>query len=350
MSMNARERVQTALSRHEPDRVPVFADYVPEVRNMLMEHFGTDDYHRMCVEIGNDMLMHGAGMGSSYYGPPEEYVCPWGCTFKYFSNSSGRYTEIIRHPLRDDLDGEKLRKYQIPDPDAPEVYLPLRELIKKYGRTHFLCGAVPCSVFEAAWYLHGLEETISDMVERPEYVEELFDKVMQFPLRAGEHMVEEGADMIWLGDDVGMQERMMMSPKMWRQMLKPRLAKLISAFKGKNKNVLVAYHSCGYIEPIIEDLIEIGLDVLNPIQPQAMDAAELKKKYGGRLSFWGSICIQKTLPYGSVEDIRNEVRLRMATIGRGGGLLLGPAHNVQSDTSLPNLLAFYDAARELGVY
>jgi len=348
--MHSRERVQTAFSRHTPDRVPVFAEYVPEVKNKLLEYFKTDDPHKMSVAIGNDMLVHSAGIATSCYGPSEEYVCPWGCTWKYFANESGSYTEIIRHPLGDDPDGEKLRKYTIPDPDAPEVYLPMRRLVKEYGKTHFLCGAVPCSFFEAAWYTHGLEETMMDMVLRPDYVEALFDKVMQFPLRAGTHMVEEGADMIWLGDDVGMQERMIMSPVIWRQMLKPRLATLISAFKKKNRNVLVAYHSCGNIEPIIGDLIEIGLDVLNPIQPLAMDAAELKRKYGDRLSFWGSICIQKTLPYGSIDDIRNEVRQRMETIGKGGGLLLGPAHNVQADTSLTNLLAFYDAARELGVY
>jgi uroporphyrinogen decarboxylase len=152
------------------------------------------------------------------------------------------------------------------------------------------------------------------------------------------------------GDDVGMQKGMMMAPEMWRRYLKPRMAKLIASFKRKNPDIIVAYHSCGYIIPIIEDLIDIGLDVLNPIQPLAMDPAEIKNKFGDRLSFWGGICVQETLPHGSPEDIRREVALRMDTIGKDGGYMISPAHNVQADTSLENLLAFYKAAFELGNY
>ncbi|MCL2881160.1 MAG: hypothetical protein FWF29_13035, partial [Treponema sp.] len=266
--MTSKERTSIALSRHLPDRVPVAADFVPEVKKILLEYFHTDDYYDMSVKIGNDMLVYSTGISASYYLKEEdEYVCPWGCGWKYFRNATGRYTEIVNHPLANDPDGKKLRAYRTPDPDAPEVYLPFRELVNRYGKTHFMCGSVACSIFEAAWYLHGLEETIEDMVLRPDYVNELFDKTMQYTLRAGLHLVDEGADMIWLGDDVGMQERMMFSPAMWREFLKPRMAALIAAFKARNPRVLVAYHSCGKIIPIIDDLIEIGLDVLNPIQP-----------------------------------------------------------------------------------
>jgi len=349
--MNSKERTGAALSRHVPDRVPVAAEFVPEVKKLLMEHFHTDDYYDMCVKIGSDMLVYATGISTGFYLKEEgEYVCPWGCGWKYFENGSGRYTEIVNHPLADDPSGTKLRAYRTPDPDAPELYLPFRDLIRRYGKTHFICGSVACSIFEAAWYLHGMEETIEDMVLRPEYAEELFDKTMQFTLRSGLHLIDEGADMIWMGDDVGMQEQMLFSPAMWRELLKPRMAALISAYKARNPRILIAYHSCGNIMPIIDDLIEIGLDVLNPIQPHAMDPAEVKRKFGDRLAFWGSIDIQRTLPRGSREDIRAEVKLRMETIGKGGGLLLGPAHNVQSDTSLENILAFYEAAREFGKY
>ena len=349
--MNSKERTAIALSRRLPDRVPVAAEFVPEVKKILLEHFHTDDYYDMCVKIGSDMLVYATGISTSFYLKEEnEYVCPWGCGWKYFENKTGRYAEIVRHPLADDPDGTKLHAYRTPDPDAPAQYLPFRELVERYGKTHFICGSVACSIFEAAWYLHGMEETIEDMLLRPEYTAELFDKTMQFTLHAGLHFIDEGADMIWLGDDVGMQDGMLFSPAMWRELLKPRMAVLISAYKARNPKVLVAYHSCGNIMPIIDDLIEIGLDVLNPIQPHAMDPADIKRKFGDRLAFWGSIDIQDTLPHGSREDIRAEVKLRMETIGKGGGLLLTPAHNVQSDTSLANILAFYEAARELGNY
>ena len=351
--MNSKERVRIALKREMPDRVPVFADYVPEVKNKLLKYFDTDDYYEMCVKIGNDMLMSGAGIGSSYYlyyGERKEYICPWGCTWKYFLNSAGAYTEIIKYPLADDGDGAKLAAYQIPDPEAEEVYLPVRELVTKYGNDYFICAALNCSIFESAWYLHGMEDTVMDMVVNPEYADALFDKVMQYPLKAGLKVIDENVDMIWLGDDVGMQSVMMMAPEMWRRYLKPRMAKLIAAFKKKNPDIFVAYHSCGMIEPIIEDLIEIGLDVLNPIQPLAMDPAIIKEKYGDRLSFWGAICVQETLPHGSEEDIRNEIMRRMQTIGCGGGYMMSPAHTIQADTSIDNVMAFYRAARELGEY
>ncbi|MCL1829813.1 MAG: hypothetical protein FWG21_00105 [Oscillospiraceae bacterium] len=348
--MTCKERVKAAFSYMKPDRVPVFAEFVPEVREKLYEYFGVNDPHQLGVIIGNDMLMHTEGIQNSYYGPQEEYTCRWGIKWKYFDNPSGRYTEMIERPLSDDPDGKKLLAYTIPDPTDESIYLPFRELVKKYGNDYFICGSLACTIFESSWYLHGLEETIIDMVLRPEYMGELFDKVMQFPLLVGLQMIDEGADMIWLGDDIGTQDKMMLSPTLWRETLKPRLAKIITAYKERNPDIIVAYHSCGYIEPVIEDLIDIGVDVLNPVQPHAMDPAILKKKYGNRLSFWGSIDIQYVLPHGTKDDIYDEVSLRMQTIGKDGGLLMGPAHNIQADTSIENILAFYEAAKELGKY
>ncbi len=348
--MDSKQRIRTAFSHREPDRVPVFANFVPEKKKELLQHFGMDDYYELTLKLGNDMLTTTAGIELSYYGPEDEYVCDWGCTWKYFENETGRYTEIVKHPLADDEDGAKLEKYEIPDPEAEDVWMPARRVVEKYGDKYWICGSVACSIFEAAWYIHGLEETIMDMAANPDYANALFDKVMQFPLKAGLKLIDEGVDMVWLGDDVGMQHAMMMSPDMWRKYLKPRMKALISAFKQRRPDIVVAYHSCGYIMPIIEDLIEVGLDVLNPIQPLAMDPAVVKEQYGDRLSFWGAICVQETLPNGTEQDIRDEVALRMRTIGKGGGYLMSPAHTVQADTSLDNIFAFYKAARELGVY
>jgi len=349
--MTSKERTKIALSRKIPDRVPMCADFVPEVRKKLIEHFKAADYYEMLVKLGCDVLVAGAGIGASfYYSTDDEYVCPWGCTWKYFRNDTGSYTEIINHPLADDEDGKKLAAYRTPDPNSDEVIAPLRDVITRYGQTHYICGFLACTIFEASWYLHGLQDTITDMMERPEYVNALFDKVMDFSLQAGLRFIDEGVDMIWLGDDVGMQHGMMMSPNTWREFLKPRLKKLIDAFKAKNPDVLIAYHSCGYIMPIIDELIEVGVDVLNPIQPRSMDPAVVKKEFGDRLSFWAAIDIQETLPRGTIEQIRDEVLLRRKTIGEGGGYLMGPAHNVQSDTSVENILALFKAASELATY
>ena len=351
--MNSKEVVNRALRRQNPDRMPVNAEFTPEIRDRLMAHVGASDYYDLCTKLGSDMLILGGGIGNSYYmnyPSKDDYVCPWGCTWRWFENESGAYTEMVERPLADDEDGDKLDAYQIPDPEDPATFEALDNLIKKYGNDYFICFASTCSIFEASWYTHGMEDTLMDMLANEEYANKLFDKMMEFPLRAGLKALDYPIDMIWLGDDMGLQNNMLMSADLWRKYFKPRMAKLISAYKEKNPNILVAYHSCGNIEPIIEDFIEIGLDVLNPIQPKAMDPAKLKEKYGDRLSFWGGMCIQETLPYGTPEDVKAEVLLRKNTIGKNGGYLCAPAHNVQSDTSVENMLAFFEAAKEYGKY
>jgi uroporphyrinogen-III decarboxylase len=145
--------------------------------------------------------------------------------------------------------------------------------------------------------------------------------------------------MIWTGDDVGSQNEMMISPRMWRKYLKPRMDNFITELKDINPKIKIAYHSDGNIKRIIPELIEIGVDVLNPIQPASMDPAQIKSEFGDRLCFWGAIDEQHTLPFGSAADVAAEVRLRMETIGRGGGLILAPTHHVQLDTPLENLWA-----------
>ena len=138
---------------------------------------------------------------------------------------------------------------------------------------------------------------------------------------------------------MGTQNKMMISPNMWRKYFKPRMANFISELKGINPAVKVAYHTDGNVEPIIPELIEIGLDVLNPVQPVSMDPAKIKKEYGDILCFWGTIDEQYTLPFGSPQEVANEVKLRLETVGYNGGLILAPTHSVQLDTPLENFWA-----------
>jgi uroporphyrinogen-III decarboxylase len=155
-----------------------------------------------------------------------------------------------------------------------------------------------------------------------------------------------GVDMIWIGDDVGSQRAMLMSPRTWRRYLKPRMAHFIATLKAINPQLKVAYHSDGAIWPIVPDLIEIGLDVLNPVQPACMDPARLKREFGDRLCFWGSLDEQHTLPFGTPDDVDREVLERLRTIGAGGGLILGPTHHVQLDTPLANFWAMVKSIQQ----
>jgi uroporphyrinogen-III decarboxylase len=145
--------------------------------------------------------------------------------------------------------------------------------------------------------------------------------------------------MIWTGDDIGSQNEMMISPRMWRKYLKPRMANFISELRAINPQIKIAYHSDGNVLRIIPELIEIGIDVLNPIQPASMDPARVKAEFGEQLCFWGSIDEQHTLPFGSAADVEAEVLHRLRTIGQDGGLILSPTHHVQLDTPLENFWA-----------
>ncbi|MCD6506900.1 hypothetical protein J7M22_09790 [Candidatus Poribacteria bacterium] len=161
---------------------------------------------------------------------------------------------------------------------------------------------------------------------------------------------EAGVDMLLTGDDVGMQDRLMMSPQMRRRWLKPRLAKVIQAGKEINPKVHIYYHSDGNIEDIIPDLIEVGVDILNPVQPECMDPVKLKRLYGDKLTFWGTIGTQTTMPFGTPEEVKRVVHERVRTVGKGGGLVLAPTHVLEPDVPGENVIAFFEAVEETRRY
>jgi uroporphyrinogen decarboxylase len=159
-----------------------------------------------------------------------------------------------------------------------------------------------------------------------------------------------GCDMLLAGDDVGTQDRMLISPELWREFVKPRYGSLFYQYRRANPDIRIATHICGFIEPIIDDLVEVGVDVLNPVQPLAMDPDGLKKRFGSRISFWGGVDDQRVLPFGSAADVSREVQLRLQQLAPGGGYILCSSHNIQAATPLDNVMTFYDAYRKHGSY
>jgi uroporphyrinogen decarboxylase len=338
--MNSRERVMTALNHEKPDRCPMQVSITPEYAVVL-----GDDL--LSALIDQDVLLASVGWSTSYYRDLDTYTDEWGVGWKkvWYDTRFGRgfYTEIVGHPLADDA---AIDSFKAPDPERPGLYDETKKMIAEYGSSHYICGDVVCTIFETAWALRGLEQTLMDFVMNPDLLERIFDIPCRYHLSAAKKLVELGVDMIWLGDDVGTQHSMMMRPETWRRFLKPRLAKIISELKAINPDLKIAYHSDGVIYPIIPDLIEIGLDVLNPVQPACMDPVKLKKEYGDRLCFWGTIDEQYTLPFGTPQEVREEVLARIRTVGRNGGLIIGPTHNVQLDTPLENYHAMVNTIRE----
>jgi uroporphyrinogen decarboxylase len=183
--------------------------------------------------------------------------------------------------------------------------------------------------------------------------EYIFQRITDFYLEYLRRTLEAaggGIDIVMMGDDFGTQKGLFMSPDMWRRFLRPGLKAFIDL--GREYGCKVAHHSCGSIKPIIPDLIQCGLDILNPVQPDVhdMDRRELKRRFGDRLSFHGSISIQRTLPFGTPDDVRSEVQERMASLAPGGGFIFCTAHNIQADTPTENIVALFEAYRTLGRY
>jgi uroporphyrinogen-III decarboxylase len=201
-------------------------------------------------------------------------------------------------------------------------------------------------MYETAWAMRGFEQMFVDFIANPDLVHAIFDLAWNYHFSVARNLVNKGVDMIWIGDDVGAQNRMLISPDIWRKYFKEKMSIFISSLKMINPELKIAYHSDGYIAPIIPELIEIGVDILNPIQPRSMDPVEIKKKFGGKLCLWGTIDEQNTLPFTDPGTVRKEVAERIRTIGRDGGLILSPTHNIQLDTPMENFLAMIDAIRQ----
>jgi len=358
--MNHRERVLMALNHKRPDRCPYHISFTPEfaarlevekgIKSLKVHnpHGGGNTY---AIEraLGEDMLITTVGWANSYYMDTKPYTDEWGIGWNviqydtYFG--TGNYTEICSHPLAL-ADEEAISGYHAPNPFRTELFQAAEQMIRDFKEEYWIVGSTVTTIFETAWALRGLKQTLMDMVMNPDLANVLFDIPYHYHLAAAKKLVELGVDMIYLGDDMGAQKQMMISQRMWQKYFKPRMANFIAELKKINPNLKVAYHTDGNVEPIIPELIEIGLDVLNPIQPASMDPAKIKKEYGDKLCFWGTIDEQYTLPFGSPQEVANEVKLRLETVGYNEGLILAPTHSVQLDTPLENFWAMINTINQ----
>jgi len=356
--MTSRDRVLVAMRRRQPDRVPfdLSFGFSPYQLDQLLrrtgaanpeEHFGADT--RM-VTIGPTRR---ATDFSGYLGelPPNSSVDEWGVGHQPTESHDAAHAHLegFVHPMAKLETGRDALDYPLPDIDAEYRYEDLgRQIASVQGRGLAALATMTSTIFEVAWYMRGMERLLMDFVDNPEFSAALLDRITEVRKVQAARYAALGPDVITVGDDVGTQRAMLMSPVMWRRWLKPRLAAVISAARRVRPDVLVFFHSDGNVEPIIGDLIEIGVDILNPVQPECMDPADLKRRFGDRLSFWGTIGTQSTFPFGTADDVRLEVKIRAMTVGRGGGLFLAPTHFVEPEVPFENIVAFVEAVKETG--
>ena len=358
---SSKERALKALKGLEPDRPPIYTSVTHQVGNMLNDHLGlpledpVDSFLSTRVSYTEALTMLGNDFVAVAAGRPDKFVAKlnadgtitdeWGISWV----DTGVYSEMADHPLKHAETVADIVNYPFPDSLTPGRFEHAGNQISKYGSDYAIIGEQECTILELSWYLTGLEKFLMDLMMERRYIFELMDRVMEINLQQACKLVDMGVDIVWTGDDIGNQSGMMLDPEHWRRYFKPRMQHVFSTLKKHNPDVLIAYHSCGSILPVIPDLIEIGLDILNPIQPMAsgMDATFLKKTYGDRLSFFGGIDIQNILPFASSQEVRAHIREKKNILGKGGGYIIAPAHNIQPDTPLENILAYFDEAKKI---
>lgn len=206
------------------------------------------------------------------------------------------------------------------------------------------------SDFETPFHIRGREQFFMDLGYEEPWLPAFLDAITDCACAYARAAADSGADIFGIGDDLGSQRQMLISPDQWRRLFKPRLKRIIDAVKDTNPETAFFLHTDGNVMQIIADFVEIGVDILNPIQPEVMDPAEVKRLYGSDLVFFGAISVQHTLPLGTPEDVYNEVKLRMETIGAGGGYLMTPSHLINDDIPWENIVAFFEAAEKYGGY
>ena len=361
--MNHRERFIKTLNGEQTDRPPVYVSLVPQLAKRLSDHLGVPYEKPVSSLLGSRISFNGllTGMGVDAIGVAacfpdyaQPFLRPDGITINEWGMGTrpvGLYDEFAVYPLSHVQTVEDIDKYPFPVVDAPGRFRFAQETIAKYGKDFGIIGDLECAIYETSWYLVGLEKLLMDMAMEEPYVDALFDRVAGITTETGLRLIDCGVDMLWCGDDFGTQTGLIMDPDMFDRYFAPRIKKMFSAFRAANTNIKIAWHSCGSITPIIPKFIELGLDYLNPLQPLAtgMDAENINKLFGKKINYFGAICVQDLLPNGTPEKIKSEVKRIAGILGNGGGYILAPAHNIQDDTPVENVLAFFEAAKELEV-
>ncbi len=357
--MNSRERVHAALSRQVPDRVPVDLSwgFTPPFYEKFRRITGETDYEKYFGIDTRLVLFDETRNKTDYSSYFDDREVDGELTFNEWGIGSVRgqvkslHFERIVSPLKFADSVNDIADYPLPDYMEKYRWENLKSRVESIQQEGIAAsGLMATTLFETAWQIRGFEEFIMDMAAESDMAECILDRLMDMRISMAEKFALSGVDVLMLGDDVAMQTGMMINPDLWRKWFKPRMHKIISAAKYIKPDIHVFYHSDGNPGEIIDELIEIGINVLNPVQPECIDPAVVKEKYGDRLAFWGTMGVQSTLPFGTPDDVRREVKLRMETIGRNGGLLLGPAHMIEPEVPWENLVAFFDAVEEYGYY
>jgi uroporphyrinogen decarboxylase len=327
--------IKATVAHRETGAVPYNYSFSPPAAKRLREYYGVES---LPDHLNLPFRMIGLNSRKPMYADPDEY----GPTVTDEFGVVWATTHIDRGvPLVHPLTEPDLSDFTFPDPRNPARYAGLAEYLAKYK--DYYTGVRTGELWERATFLRGMEDLLYDLAENRPFVEELLERQTEYTLQVMEESLALGEfDCFYLSDDYGAQRSLLMSPADWRALIKPRLARLYRFAKVHGRQTYL--HSCGCIREIIPDLIEIGLDMLHPIQPEAMDIYRLKREFGRDITFCGGVRTQDLLPLGTPEEVHAEVRQLKRVMGAGGGYVLEPGITLQDDVPLENMVALVEEA------
>jgi len=347
--MKSRERVLAALHHEETDRVPFSFRPAPALAERLRKHTGAQDLE---TYFGQDIrwVPYATDQKPADFTryheviPEGAEVSPWGHAWVF--EGEWHFARELDPPMRN-LTVSDLEAYPWPryEPKLEEMKRRVREV---HEAGFAAVASYENGSYEMACHVRGREQFLMDLAADEVFAAALLTRISEIKARKAAVSVAAGVDMVFIGDDLGTQNSLVFSPDMWRRLIRPPLVRIIEAIRSVRQDVLIAYHSCGHVEPLVGELADAGIDVLEAVQPEANDPARIKRLHGDRLSFWGTMGSQSTFSSGSAEDVRREVRERIATVGRGGGLMIAPSHVLEPEVPVENVLAFVDEVRKCG--
>ena len=328
-----REIVLEALAFRPPPYVPWAWDMTQACQQRLAAHLGSEDLSGF---IGSHFLDVGSRKRRFAQPHPCGYRDAYGVVFD--TSVDKDIGTPCDWPLKDPRD---LDRYQWPDANNEAWYEGIAGQLAAHPDL-FSRYRLGFSLYERAWTMRGMTDLLMDMIERPEFVERLLDEIVEHNLAQIRRALALGVEAVFFGDDYGLQTGLIMGREHWRHFFKPRLARMFAAVRDAGR--CVCLHSCGCVAELFDELVEIGLNMFNPFQPEVMDIFALKKQYHGRLAFHGGMSIQRVLPFGTPEEVRRETR-RLIEAGQPGGYVFAPAHSVPPDVPPENLVAMMEELR-----
>ncbi|HUW56700.1 MAG TPA: uroporphyrinogen decarboxylase family protein [Planctomycetota bacterium] len=334
-----RKWIEETLAHRETGAVPYNFLFSPPALERVQKHYGTNSIQDA---LDFPVRMTGTTSVKPLYASPAEY----GDTITDEFGVVWSTSPIDRGaPIGPCLTEPGLSGYTFPDARAEYRFEHIGEWCKRTRDCYRIVWIG--DLWERATFMRGMEHLLLDVALHPEFVDELLHGIAGFILET-ESVLFDRFDFegVALSDDYGTQKAMLMSPDDWRKLIKPRVAEIFALAKKHGRTCFL--HSCGHVRPVIGDLLEVGLDILHPIQPEAMDVFELKREFGGRLTFCGGVRTQDLLPYGTPEEVREEVRRLKREMGKGGGYILEPGITLQDDVPIGNIVAMIDEARKPG--